>query len=148
MQKTSVSTRLFFPCGFLCILLCVCAASKSFGQGGIIELRAKDTVVRVAPEAGANVFSIRVADVEFLHQPINLDEIAGVRCGTPVLYPTPNRVKDAQMQFGSAKVTFKANAGRNFIHGARESTPLENRPIHNHRTVEQTHASGQLPGGY
>ncbi len=81
------------------------------------EMRAGETIVRVAPDAGANVFSIIVAGVEYLAQPQALDKIAGVSCGVPVLYPTPNRVKDAKFSFGGKDIEFAPNAGKNFIHG-------------------------------
>ena len=75
------------------------------------------TVVKFAPAAGANAYSIRVDDVEYLRQPESLDKLPGVGFGNPVLYPTPNRVKDAAFEFGGKTVRFQPNSGGNFIHG-------------------------------
>jgi aldose 1-epimerase len=83
----------------------------------IHTLRQCETVARLAPEGGANVFSIQVDGVEYLHQPESAEGIAGVRCGVPVLYPTPNRVKNASFTFEDQVIEFEPNAGANFIHG-------------------------------
>ncbi|MFK7734653.1 MAG: aldose 1-epimerase [Pirellulaceae bacterium] len=83
----------------------------------VLELRQGETVVRVAPESGANVFSIKVGGVEFLHQPESASRLKGVFSGVPLLYPTPNRVKDSEFTFGDQRVEFAPNAGPNFIHG-------------------------------
>lgn len=83
----------------------------------VYELSQGTTVAKIAPSAGANVFSIEVDGVEYLHQPPSADRLAGVGCGVPILYPTPNRVKDATFTFEDTKVDFEANARNNFIHG-------------------------------
>ena len=83
----------------------------------ILTLSANDTQIKIAPNFGANVFSIRVKDTEFLHQPGQPEQIAGVRCGVPILYPMPNRVRDAKFSFDGQEVSFPKNAGSNFIHG-------------------------------
>ncbi len=75
------------------------------------------TVVKFVPEAGANVYSIQVDDVEYLRQPESLDLLPGVGYGNPVLYPTPNRVRDGSFVFDGKTVQFKSNSGTNFIHG-------------------------------
>lgn len=90
--------------------------ATEFGQE-ILILKYGRTTAKLAPAAGANVYSINVADVEFLHQPESPSRLAGVSCGVPILYPTPNRVKDATFTFGGKTVNFPANAGKNFIHG-------------------------------
>ena len=83
----------------------------------IYELSSQDTHVRIAPSAGANVFSIQVAGVEYLRQPEKLSQLPGVGYGTPVLYPTPNRVKGASFTFQGRKFEFPPNGRGNFIHG-------------------------------
>ncbi len=81
------------------------------------ELTAGNTVAKFSAQQGANLFSLQVGGQELLWQPESLDRVAGVSCGVPVLYPTPNRVKNAQLTFGGKTVSFPANAGKNFIHG-------------------------------
>ncbi|MEM8733211.1 MAG: aldose 1-epimerase [Planctomycetota bacterium] len=88
----------------------------AFGQD-ILVLQQGKTLAKVAPDAGANVFSIQVDGTEFLHQPTSAKNLAGVSCGVPILYPTPNRVRNATLTFEGNTVDFEPNAGPNFIHG-------------------------------
>ncbi len=87
------------------------------GKEQIFELRQGKTIARVCPAQGANVFSIEVDGREFLRQPDNMSGVAGVSCGVPILYPTPNRVKGAKFSFDGQDVAWKPNAQGNFIHG-------------------------------
>ncbi|GAB5403455.1 MAG: aldose 1-epimerase [Aureliella sp.] len=89
------------------------------------ELAAGNTTARFSAQQGANLFSLKVAGQELLWQPESLSQIGGVSCGVPVLYPTPNRVKDAKLTFGRRTVKFPANAGKNFIHGLVNRHPWE-----------------------
>lgn len=81
------------------------------------QLRAGDTVAKFSAQQGANLFSLQVQGHEIFWQPSSLDKVGGVSCGVPILYPTPNRVKNAQLTFQGRQVSFHANAGKNFIHG-------------------------------
>jgi aldose 1-epimerase len=83
----------------------------------VFTARQGSTVVKFAPAAGANVFSIRVDEIEYLRQPESIDKLPGVGFGNPVLYPTPNRVKNATFEFEGTSVRFTPNARENFIHG-------------------------------
>jgi len=83
----------------------------------VYELSAGNTVAKFCPGQGANLFSIEIDGTELLWLPKSLSEIGGVSCGVPILYPTPNRVRDAEFTYAGRKVTFEANAGKNFIHG-------------------------------
>jgi aldose 1-epimerase len=89
----------------------------------LVTLTQGKTAVRVAPDAGANAFSIRVDSVEFLRQPESLDKLRTSGFGNPVLYPTPNRVKDAHFTFRDREFRFQANSGKNFIHGLVRAAP-------------------------
>ncbi|MBI4603045.1 MAG: hypothetical protein HY721_13890 [Planctomycetes bacterium] len=42
---------------------------------------------RIVPEAGSNLFSLKVDGVELLKGPPSLKELPGTRYGTPILYP-------------------------------------------------------------
>ena len=83
----------------------------------IYELKADSTRVLIAPDAGANAFSIQIEGVEQFRQPESLNKLPGAGFGNPILYPTPNRVRNAVFRFRGKDYKFKANARKNFIHG-------------------------------
>ena len=84
------------------------------------------TVVKFAPAAGANVFSIRLT-IECLVQPESIDKLPGVGFGNPVLYPTPNRVKNATFEFSGTSVRFQPNAQGEFYSWTGQSPRLDAR---------------------
>jgi aldose 1-epimerase len=73
------------------------------------------------PEVGCNLLSFSVSGTEYL-QAIAAD--ASI-LGTPILYPTPNRVKDAQFSFGGRTFRFAPNNGPHFIHGLVRDIPWQ-----------------------
>jgi aldose 1-epimerase len=83
---------------------------------------------RIAPEAGANLFSLKVGGEELLHQPEKLADLKLNRSGTPILFPTPNRVRDAKLTFEGREFTFEANNQKNFIHGFVRKRPWQAKP--------------------
>ena len=83
----------------------------------IYRATAGETSVKVAPDAGCNVYSIKYRGRELLRQPDALEDLPGVGYGTPILYPTPNRVRNASFSFRGNDYRFKPNSGANFIHG-------------------------------
>jgi aldose 1-epimerase len=90
----------------------------------IIVLRHQDPATpsqsheaRIAPAAGGNLFSWQLDGTELLHQPDPLADLIHQRAGTPLMYPTVNRVRDGRMSFEGRQFTFPPNAGPNFIHG-------------------------------
>lgn len=88
------------------------------GRGGRLE-------ARIAPAAGGNLFSLQVDDLELMRQPERMEELAQHRAGTPVLFPTPNRVRDARFSFGGEEFRLPANSGANSIHGLVRSLAWE-----------------------
>lgn len=74
------------------------------------------TSATFTPEVGCNLLSLQVAGQEYL---VDVDTSEGALriLGTPVLYPTPNRVRDGVFAFGGRTFRFPPNNGRNFIHG-------------------------------
>ncbi|MCR9294133.1 MAG: aldose 1-epimerase [bacterium] len=118
MLAKSVLT-LSIVCNLTCMEAALAGDVREIEEHGqrVIVLSQGDTVAKLAPAAGGNVYSIEVDGTEYLHQPPSADRLAGVGCGVPILYPTPNRVKDASFTFVGRTVTFTPNAGRNFIHG-------------------------------
>lgn len=81
------------------------------------------TVVRLVPNAGANVISIRYKGRELLKTPPTIKESAGFMFGTPVLYPSPNRVRRSTFSFEGTSYSFPPNDGKNFLHGLVHSVP-------------------------
>lgn len=83
----------------------------------VFVLRQGSTVARLAPSKGSNVFSIEVAGIEYLRTPANMYTFEGYEHGTPVLYPTPNRVRNAAFRFGGKQYAMDPNFGPHRIHG-------------------------------
>jgi glucose/arabinose dehydrogenase/galactose mutarotase-like enzyme len=80
-------------------------------------LKQGNMVVSVSPSNGANVFSIEVAGVEYLAAPPDMHDFFGLFYGTPVLYPTPNRVRNARFTFGGKEYRLPPNLPPDRIHG-------------------------------
>ncbi len=77
----------------------------------------KSVVARIVPEAGSNLISLEVNGVEILHKPPKISQAPGVGFGIPILYPTPNRVRDSRFTFDGQAFEFRPNDRTNFIHG-------------------------------
>lgn len=99
--------------------------SKTDDQTGwrVFTLKQGDTVATLVPAAGANVQSVLHKGVEYFHQPETLAKLPGVRCGNPILYPTPNRIKGGSFEFEGEKYVFREGGG-NHIHGLVNSAPF------------------------
>ena len=91
----------------------------------VYTLQQDDTVVKVLPNAGFNAFSFQVDGREFFHQVDRLDKVRGVRCGNPILYPTPNRVRDGQFSFQGKTYRLKPAGKGNHIHGLVNRIPWQ-----------------------
>ncbi len=89
----------------------------------VITAQAGLTKIRVVPAAGFNVFSIQHAGRELLKTPKSLAELPGFHYGTPLLYPSPNRVRNAKFTFDGRTYSFEANDGTNFLHGLVHDVP-------------------------
>ena len=72
-----------------------------------------ETTVRFVPSMGCNVIGFQVDGQEYLAA----CEPDGRILGTPVLYPTPNRVRNATFTFDDQVYRFEPNDGPHFIHG-------------------------------
>lgn len=73
--------------------------------------------VRVAPEAGANLYSMKIGETELLVVPEKLSDLRGFHYGFPVLYPTPNLVRNSQFVYDGRTFKFVPNDGPHFLHG-------------------------------
>ena len=110
----------------------------------IVRLRANgdtpetNTVAEFLPEMGSNLWRLAVAGIEYVY---GVEEVDGraVLLGTPILYPTPNRVRDAQFTFGGKVYRFPPNDGPNFLHGlVREEAWEVDEPIVGMESVSVT----------
>jgi len=84
---------------------------------GLMTVKQGDMAVRIVPQAGCNVESIRFKGTELLKTPKSLKDLPGFMYGVPVLYPMPNRVRDGAFTFDGRKFTFPPNNNGNFLHG-------------------------------
>lgn len=109
----------------------VCLAADG---SAIQELKVGSTTVRVAPAVGCNVFSFSIDGVEYLHgvsdQKVlaaskSIGDLSSFNFGVPIMYPMPNRVRDAKFVFEGKTYSFKPNAGPNFMHGLVHSVGWE-----------------------
>src|SRR5262249_24864829 len=124
------------PSQFRCLAVFLGATSASWGFEGpaVQELKVGNTFVRVAPAVGCNVFSLNMDGVEFLQGPTDVKalpsskpvgDLSAFLFGASIMYPSPNRVRDAKFAFEGRSYSFKANAGSNFMHGLVHSVPWE-----------------------
>ncbi|MEM7314456.1 MAG: aldose 1-epimerase, partial [Planctomycetota bacterium] len=121
--------------GLAIYCLAVFVASNHVGAGeirkekhaesgwSVYTLQQENTVVKVLPNAGFNAFSFQVEGREFFHQADRLTNVAGVRCGNPILYPTPNRVRGGQFSFQGKNYRLKPSGKGNHIHGLVNRLP-------------------------
>ena len=72
---------------------------------------------RIVPAAGANMFSLMYGSKELLYQPPALKDLPGYFYGTPLLYPTPNRVRNSTFNYNGDTFKFDSNENGNFLHG-------------------------------
>ena len=84
-------------------------------------------ILRLCPDAGANVYSFRFGDVELLRSPAELKGLATGGGGIPILYPTPNRVRGGRFTFEGRDFVFRDD-GQNSIHGLVLRAPWRSEP--------------------
>jgi len=82
----------------------------------------EQTVAQFIPEIGSNLFSFQVGGIEYLSG-VGQSQGKPKLFGTPILYPTPNRVRGSQFTFGGRAFKFEPNDGPNFLHGLVRETP-------------------------
>jgi len=80
--------------------------------------------IRFSPEKGCNLFSLKVEGIEYLFEKI---EYQGnlMLLGIPILYPFPNRMRDARFSFDGIDYTFEPNSGDLLLHGLVTNSPWE-----------------------
>jgi aldose 1-epimerase len=118
-----------------CLAVWLVAATCFAADGATVEeLKVGMTVIRIAPSVGCNVVSFAVDGVEYLQGPADLKtalssrgvgDLSAFNFGVPIMYPMPNRVRDAKFVFEGRTYSFKPNAGPNFMHGLVHSVGWE-----------------------
>jgi aldose 1-epimerase len=83
--------------------------------------------IRVCPEAGANLYSMILGETEILHAPADAKALRGGGTGTPILYPTPNRVRNGRFAFDGREYKF-SDDGKTTIHGLVLKAPWKAEP--------------------
>jgi aldose 1-epimerase len=117
------------------IVLCLARSSAMAGEvkketdpasgWAVYTLAQGATVAKLVPAAGCNTYSIVAAGTEIFHKPPKLADLPGYRYGNPVIYPMPNRVRNAEFKFQGRTYRFEPNNGPNFLHGLVHSVPWE-----------------------
>jgi aldose 1-epimerase len=118
-----------------CLAVWLVANLASAADGPPVqELKVGMTAVRIAPAVGCTVVSFTVDGVEYLHGPADpkgaqtskpVGDLSAFNFGVPIMYPMPNRVRDAKFVFEGKTYSFKPNAGPNFMHGLVHSVGWE-----------------------
>ena len=113
----SVSTRTQPGVGKLDPTICV----LQDGGGGRAE---------VWPALGFNCFACQTVlggrSLDILYADPNLfGDGRPTRSGIPILFPFPNRIRDAKFAFGGQEYSLKANNGPNAIHGFAYDAPWD-----------------------
>jgi len=81
------------------------------------------TVAGFMPQQGSNLFDLVVDGTDYLF--CQAPAAGAALLGTPILYPMPNRVRDAQFTFAGRTFRFQPNNGPNFIHGLVRDQPWQ-----------------------
>lgn len=88
------------------------------GQAVVLRCDGAHTLeARIAPSAGANLYSLSYDSRELIYLPDTLSVFDGSRYGTPVLYPTPCRIPGGKFTFGGENFDFGINRDDTHIHG-------------------------------
>ncbi|MCE5252237.1 hypothetical protein LLG96_18705 [bacterium] len=79
----------------------------------------KSMSIAVTPECGSNMFSFTAGGRELIASPDSLSELIARRTGCPILFPTPNRVREATYRFMDEIYTmgFPGEKISHLIHG-------------------------------
>ena len=80
------------------------------------------TTASFVPDIGCNLLGLKVDQIDYLYGVGETPE-GPTLLGTPILYPTPNRVRNGTFTFDQRTFTFPANNGDHFIHGLVRDVP-------------------------
>jgi aldose 1-epimerase len=80
--------------------------------------------MKYSPENGCNMFSFICDETQYLFEKTNFQGDL-MLLGSPILYPSPNRIRNAQFTFDDREFRFEPNEGTNFLHGLVTSYPWD-----------------------
>ncbi len=80
---------------------------------------------RVVAEAGSNLYSLKIGGTEVLVQPAEWGTTPSLRYGFPVLFPTPNRVRDSKFTFDGANLCIPVKRANSFYPWTGSQAALE-----------------------
>lgn len=90
-------------------------------EGEIVVLRAAEDGLeqeaRIAPTGGCNLFSYMVNGIERLRQPQSWKDMLTFYFGMPILFPTPNRMRDCRYEFEGRTYQHRKGYEDRFLHG-------------------------------
>ncbi len=93
-----------------------CATGKLDSGLDYIELRAGEATARILPAMGFNLYSWTAHGRQIMMTPVDILE-RGCKYGTPLLFPTPNRVVDGVYQWGGKTYRQTKRGETKLIHG-------------------------------
>ena len=101
--------------------------------------------ITYSPEMGCNMFSLLHDGIEYL-----LDKTSSAKgpalLGSPVLYPSPNRIRNARFEFDGRQFRFEPNDGTNFLHGlVAKAVWTREAPEHVHDGIAVRNSISFLP---
>ena len=91
-----------------------------------IVLTAPDCMVQIAPQSGLNLYSWIVSGRELMMPTQNVGN-GGAGYGNPILFPTPNRIRDCTYTFQGKQHTLTKNGKERFLHGLVMDEPFKAR---------------------
>lgn len=86
---------------------------------------ARPLKAEIVVTAGANLISLNYDGRELLRGPDSLAGFTGAAPGSPVLYPTPNRVAGGKFSYDGRTFDFGLNDGDRFLHGLVRAVPWD-----------------------
>lgn len=94
------------------------------GQGyEIVTMAGAGHEVRILPINGFNLYYWTYEGKEIFMEPADIT-VFGTKYGNPILYPTPNRVKDATYTWQGREYTLKKRGEKVLIHGLVKDEPF------------------------
>lgn len=80
--------------------------------------------IKVCPELGSNLFYLSFNGIQYLFEKANYKNRL-MLLGLPIMYPFPNRIRNAQFRFDDVDYQFSPNQGDNYLHGMVWGHPFQ-----------------------
>jgi aldose 1-epimerase len=97
-------------------------ALQGAGAEQIVLTDGARQTVKILPQMGSNLYSYEVDGEEMFTLPRDYTQTLGF--GTPVLFPTPNRVTDCKFTFQGVEYPQHKNGQPKFLHGLVQDEPF------------------------